>query len=153
MTQTSAPSGSNPFQLVLRRALVPTIAAGVLAALVLGLVNGLSAGLSGLVGVLIATAFFGSGMFVVSKIVRDTTNPVQFMAVGMAVYFAQVIVLLFVLIAARQNDVLDTRSAGIAMLVAVLVWQVAQMITWCRAQMPIYDETADPAASPSEPAR
>ncbi len=155
VTQPSAPEGSNPFAMVLRRALWPTALAGVLTALVLGVVNGLDAGLAGLLGAVVATGFFGSGMLVVSRVVRDTSNPLHFMAVGMAVYLAQVIGLLFVLILARRSDSLDSVAAGIAMLVSVIVWQVAQVLAWRSARVPVYDQaaqtaTADPVRSTAE---
>jgi hypothetical protein len=63
-----------------------------------------------------------------------------FMAVGMTVYLAQVLVLLGVLVVARRVDALDSRAAGIAMLVTVVVWQVAQMRAWRRARVPVYDQ-------------
>jgi hypothetical protein len=72
------------------------------------------------------------------------------MAVGMTVYFAQVIVLFGVLILARQVDAFDSRSAGIAMLVAILSWQVAQMRAWRRARVPVYDEQPQAETPPEE---
>lgn len=139
MTQQSPPAGSNPFTVVLRGALLPAAVAGAVAALVLGLFRGPGGGISALVGAAIALAFFVSGLFVVGRFVRDTTNPLLFMAVGMSVYLAQVLVLLGVLVVARRVDALDSWAAGVAMLVTVIVWQVAQVITWRRARVPVYD--------------
>jgi ATP synthase protein I len=139
MTQQTAPKGSNPFHVVLRGALLPAAAAGAAAAVVLGLARGPAGGISAAIGVLIALAFFASGLLVIARFVTDTNNPMLFMAVGMTVYFAQVLVLLGVLIAARRIDALDSWAAGVAMLVAVIVWQVAQMMAWRRARVPVYD--------------
>ena len=61
--------------------------------MVLGLARGLDGGLSALVGVAIAIAFFASGLLLMDKLVRDR-DPMLFMAVGMAIYFAQVLLLL-----------------------------------------------------------
>ena len=99
MTQQSAQTGSYPFSATLRGALVPTVVAGGIAALVLGLVRGVAGGVSGLVGVAIAVVFFASGLLLMDKLVRDR-DPMLFMAVGMAIYFAQVLLLLGVLIVA-----------------------------------------------------
>lgn len=134
----STGTGDNPFRLVLRRAMVPTAVAGVLAAIVLWLVRDLTAFWSGLVGAGIALGFFVSGMLMMAKFVRDM-EPMQFMAVGLATYFAQVIVLLGVLVVARQIDALDSWSAGVAMLVSIVVWQVAQVVAWRQARVPVYD--------------
>lgn len=142
MTQQSAQTGSYPFSATLRGSLVPAVVAGVLTSVVLGLARGLDGGLSALVGVGIAIAFFASGLLLMDKLVRDR-NPMLFMAVGMSVYLAQVLVLLGVLVLARRVDALDSRAAGIAMLVTVVVWQVAQMRAWRNARVPVYDTPAE----------
>lgn len=134
-------AGDNPFRLVLRRAMVPTAITGVVASLILWVVRDATAWWSGLVGSAIALGFFVSGMVMMSRFVRRR-DPMLFMAVGMATYFAQIIVLLGVLIVARQIDALDSWSAGVAMLACIIVWQVAQVIAWRQARVPIYDETS-----------
>ena len=147
MTQQSAQTGSYPFSATLRGSLVPALVAGVLAAVVLGLLRGVDGAVSAIVGVAIAIAFFASGLLLMDKLVRDK-NPMLFMAVGMSVYLAQVMVLLGVLVIARRVDSLDSRAAGIAMLVTVVVWQVAQMRAWRQARVLVYDT---PAEAPPEP--
>ena len=135
------------FSVLLRGALPPALVVGLLASLVVGVVSGPRAGVSGLVGVVIAVAFFASGLLVVSRVVVDTANPMLFMAVGMAVYFAQVLALLGVLLLATAVDVFDTRSAGIVVLVTVVAWEAAQLRAWRHARVPIYDAVALPEAS------
>ena len=147
MTQQSAQTGSYPFSATLRGSLVPALVTGVLTAVVLGLLRGVDGAVSAVVGVAIAIAFFASGLLLMDKLVRDK-NPMLFMAVGMSVYLAQVMVLLGVLVIARRVDSLDSRAAGIAMLVTVVVWQVAQMRAWRQARVPVYDT---PAQAPTEP--
>lgn len=156
MTQNSAQTGSYPFSATLRGSLVPALVAGVVTAIVLGIFRGLDGGISALVGVAIAIGFFTSGLLLMDKLVRDK-NPMLFMAVGMSVYLAQVIVLLGVLVLARRVESLDSRAAGIAMLVTVVVWQVAQMRAWRQARVPVYDlpseGVADRSSGPHEPAK
>jgi hypothetical protein len=135
----SATTGSYPFSATLRGSIVPALAAGLATSVVLAVVRGMAGGVSAVVGVVIAIAFFASGLLLMDRLVRDR-DPMLFMAVGMAVYLAQVLVLLGVLIVARRVDALDSRAAGIAMLVTVLVWQAAQMQAWRRARVPVYDE-------------
>ncbi|GAA2733258.1 hypothetical protein GCM10009867_10860 [Pedococcus aerophilus] len=151
MTQQSAQTGSYPFSATLRGSLVPTLVVGLVTSVVLALVRGVDGGLSAVVGVVIAVVFFASGLLVMDKVVKDK-NPVLFMAVGMSVYFAQVLVLLGVLVVARRVDSLDSRAAGIAMLVAVVTWQVAQMRAWRNARVPVYDTPAEGAPTPGSPA-
>jgi uncharacterized membrane protein len=148
MTQQSAQTGSYPFSATLRGALVPTVVAGGIAALVLGLVRGVAGGVSGLVGVAIAVVFFASGLLLMDKLVRDR-DPMLFMAVGMAIYFAQVLLLLGVLIVAGKVESLDSWAAGVAMLVAVLAWQVGQVRAWRRARVPVYDPQDESPAGPA----
>ncbi len=138
---------SAAFSVLLRGALPPAVVVGVIASLVVGAVSGPRAGASGVVGVVIAVAFFASGLLAVSRLVVDTGNPMLFMAVGMAVYFAQVLALLGVLVLATTIAVFDTQSAGIVVLATVIAWEVAQMRAWQRARVPIYDNVTLPAPS------
>ncbi|GAB3069907.1 MULTISPECIES: hypothetical protein [unclassified Phycicoccus] len=142
MTQQSAQTGSYPFSATLRGALVPTLVAGGVATVVLALTRGLDGGVSALVGVAIAVVFFGSGLLLMDKLVRDR-DPMLFMAVGMAIYFGQVLLLLGVLVVAGRIESLDSWAAGVAMLVAVLAWQVGQVRAWRRARVPVYDPPSD----------
>lgn len=144
-------SATIAFSVLLRGALPPTVATGLLAAVVLGLVNGPVGGVSALVGATVVIAFFASGLLAVSRVVVDTGNPMLFMAVGMAVYFAQVLALFGVLVVAGQVESFDSRSAGIAMFVCVLVWQVAQMRAWRRARVPVYDNITLPISADGHP--
>jgi ATP synthase protein I len=145
MTQPSAPTGSYPFSATLRGSLVPAVIAGAVTAVALGLFRGVGGAVSGLVGVAIAIAFFASGLLLMDKLVRDR-NPMLFMAVGMSVYLAQVLVLLGVLVLARRVESLDSRAAGIAMLVTVVVWQIAQLRAWRQARVPVYDTPSESVA-------
>jgi hypothetical protein len=138
MTHDSSRTGY-PFSATLRSSVWPSVVAGGVAAILLGLTRGVDGAASGLVGVAIAIAFFASGLLLMDRLVRGR-DPMLFMAVGMTVYLAQVLVLLGVLVVARRVDALDSRAAGIAMLVTVVVWQVAQMRAWRRARVPVYDQ-------------
>lgn len=140
------------FSVLLRGALPPTVVAGVVTAAIIWAMNGTQAGVSALIGVVITVAFFASGLLVMSRVVVDTGNPMLFMAVGMAVYFAQVIALFGVLWVGKSSASFDTRAAGIAILVCVLVWQAAQMRAWRRARVPVYDNAGSGTGSTGGPA-
>lgn len=134
------------FAVLLRGALPPALVVGAVASLVVGVVSGPRAGVSGLVGVVIAVAFFASGLLAVSRLVVDSGNPMLFMAVGMAVYFAQVLALFAVLLLAVNIEAFDTRSAGIVVLATVVAWEAAQLSAWRRARVPTYDAVTLPDA-------
>ena len=137
--RTGVPVADDPFRVVLHGALLPAGIVGLVATLVLWIVRGTDGGVSALGGVVVALAFFASGLVMMSRFVKSA-DPMTFMAVGLATYFGQVIVLFGVLVLARQIDSLDAVAAGIAMLVVILVWQVAQVVAWRRARVPVYDE-------------
>lgn len=130
---------------VLRSALPVTVAAGVVTSAVQLVLHGRSGGLAGLVGTAVAAVFFSSGLLVLGKVVTDARNPVLFMAVGLATYGAQVLLLLLVLVVARRVPSFDSVSAGVAALVCVVVWQVAQVRAWRRARIPVYDDVTLPS--------
>lgn len=136
--RAQAPRVDSVFTVMLRKSLPPAVIAGVLTAGLQGMLDGPRAAGSGLFGVLVAVAFFASALVVMARFVTEG-QPLLFMAVGMTVYFAQVIVLLGVLVLARRSEMLDMPAAGIAMLVVVLVWQVAQVRAWRGARVPVYD--------------
>ena len=127
---------------MLRQSFPPAAAVGLLAALLVGLLQGSVPGLSAAMGLVLALAFFASGLALTARFVRSA-DPLLFMAVGMSVYCAQVLALLVVLIVAREQESLDLRAAGLGMFVTILVWQVAQVRAWRRARVPVYDADAD----------
>ncbi len=101
MTDPAPPAEATagaPFAAMLRGALVPSSIAGALAVVVVVVWRGGDALAGGLLGLVVAVAFFASGMFLLSRLVRDA-SPHAFFAVAMTVYLGQVIGLLLVIIA------------------------------------------------------
>ncbi len=145
-TQRSAPHAGAPFGAMLRGALLPSVLAGLLTVGVLVGVRGTDALAGALIGLLVSIGFFASGMFLLSRLVRDA-SPHAFFAVAMAVYFGQVIVLLLVIIAFKNADWVDGVALGIVALVVTLVWQVFAMVALRRARILVYDE---PSRTPKE---
>ena len=62
-TQSSEPHAGAPFGVMLRGALVPSVLAGLLAAVVLVGVRGVDALAGALIGLVVSVAFFASGMY------------------------------------------------------------------------------------------
>jgi ATP synthase protein I len=126
---------------MLRGALLPSVLAGLLTVALLVAVRGVDALAGALIGLVVAVAFFASGMFLLSRLVRSA-SPTAFFAVAMAVYFGQIIFLLLVIIAFIDAAWVDGVALGLVVLVVTLVWQVFAMIALRKARIPVYDEPA-----------
>jgi ATP synthase protein I len=133
------PSAGAPFATALRGALAPSAVCGTLAVVVITVVRGGSALVSAGLGLVVALAFFGSGLFLMSRLVRST-SPQAFVAVAMSVYLGQVLLLLLFMIAFYNAAWLDGPAFGWAALVVTLSWQVFSMRAWRRARTLVYDE-------------
>ena len=107
MTPAAGPaqgSAGAPFGTMLRAALLPSTVIGVVTAIIVVLVRGTHAIAGSTFGLAVALAFFGFGMLVLSKLVREANVHLLF-AVAMTVYFAQVIgLLIVVLIVSDAHD-------------------------------------------------
>jgi ATP synthase protein I len=137
-TQSSAPHAGAPFGAMLRGALLPSVLAGLLTVVVLVAIRGVDALAGALIGLVVAVAFFASGMFLLSRLVRSA-SPHAFVAVAMAVYLGQV----FVIIAFKNADWVDGVALGLVALVVTIAWQVFAMIALRRARTLVYDEPSE----------
>ncbi len=147
MTPTTSGHAGAPFGHMLRAALVPSAGLGLVPVIVYAVTDGARGGFSGLLGWAVALAFFGSGMFLMSRLVRSA-SPHAFFAIAMAVYFGQVIGLLLFLIAFHGRPWVHGTALGVAALVVTLVWQVFAMRGLRSARIPVYDD--DASALPGE---
>jgi ATP synthase protein I len=130
-----------PFAVMLRGALVPSLAAGAVTVVVLTVVRGSEALAGGVLGLVVSVLFYASGMFMLSRLVRST-SPHAFFAVAMAVYLAQVIALLLFIIVFRGAEWVDGFALGVTALVVTLAWQLFAMRALRRAPLPVYDDPA-----------
>ena len=142
-TRSSASHAGAPFGAMLRGALLPSVLAGLLTVALLVAVRGVGALAGALIGLVVAIAFFASGMFLLSRLVRSA-SPTAFVAVAMAVYFGQIIFLLLVILAFIDADWVDGVALGLVVLVVTLVWQAFAMISLRKARIPVYDEPVTP---------
>ena len=133
-TRSTSPHAGAPFGAMLRGALLPSLLAGLLTVAVLVGVRGTEALAGAVIGLVVSIGFFASGMFLLSRLVRDA-SPHAFFAVAMAVYFGQVIVLLLVIMAFKDADWVDGVALGIVALVVTIVWQVFAMVALRRARV------------------
>lgn len=144
---SAAPAAGAPFAVMLRGALLPSAIAGLLTVVAYAVLSGPRAASSALLGAIVALAFFGSGMVLLSRLVRSA-NPFAFLAVGMSVYFGQVLALLVFMIVFRDREWIDGPALGIAALVITLVWQVFAIRAFRSARFPVYDTPAEASAAP-----
>jgi ATP synthase protein I len=135
---SAEPHAGAPFGAMLRGALLPSLGAGALAVLGMVLWHGTDALAGALIGLAVSVGFFASGMFLLSRLVRSA-SPHAFLAVAMAVYLGQVIVLLLVIMAFKDAAWVDGVALGVVALVVTIVWQVAAMVALRRARIPVYD--------------
>ncbi len=131
-----------PFEIVLRGTLVPSAIAGVIGVIGCALWRGSDSILSGVLGLVVGIAFFASGLVLLSRLLHDR-NPMTFMAVGMAIYLAQVLALLGFMIAFLNADWLDGKAFGVVAFVVTMAWQVFSMRAWRRARIFVYDQPAE----------
>ncbi len=141
-TENRPAAAGAPFGVMLRGALVPASVAGAVAVVVLALVRGGGSVAGGLLGLAVSVAFFASGMFLLSRLVRSA-SPHAFLAVAMAVYLGQVLALLVFFIVFRQASWVDGTALALTALVVTLAWQAFAYRALRSARLPIYDEPAD----------
>jgi ATP synthase protein I len=144
---STEPHAGAPFGVMLRGALVPATLSGLLAVVVVTLWRGADALPGALIGLVVAVGFFASGMFLLSRLVRSA-SPHAFLAVAMAVYLGQVIVLLLVIMAFKDADWVDGVALGVVALVVTVAWQVFAMRALRRARLPVYDPPTDSGQAP-----
>lgn len=139
----ATPPVGAPFAVMLRGALLPTLAAGVLVVVGFGVTRGAAGAGAAAIGVAIAVLFFAAGLKVMIRIVE--ANPVAVFAGAMAVYLGQLIFLGVVVIVLRPVTWLDGWACGIAVFVTTIVWQVFQVRAYLRMRKPVYDDPGRPA--------
>ena len=142
MTDRSAtrePGPGAPFAVMLRGALVPASLAGLATVVVLAVVRGTGSIAGSLLGLAVSVAFYASGMFLLSRLVRSA-SPHAFLAVAMAVYLGQVLALLVFFVVFRSASWVDGTALAVTALVVTLAWQAFAYRAMRTARMPIYDE-------------
>ena len=139
---STEPHAGAPFGVMLRGALVPATLSGLVAVVLVVLWRGADALPGALIGLVVAVGFFASGMFLLSRLVRSA-SPHAFLAVAMAVYLGQVIVLLLVIMAFKDADWVDGVALGVVALVVTVAWQVFAIRALRHARIPVYDPPTD----------
>lgn len=126
-----------PAAVVLRRTVVPTLAVGAVGLIVIWALRGGPGATSALLGLVVAVAFFTSGIVLLQRFAAGG-NPMTFIAVGMAVYLGQLLILFFVMIVLGRADWLDGKAFAAEVLLSIVVWQVFQIRAWRSARVSVY---------------
>ncbi|WP_424211768.1 hypothetical protein ACN20G_06515 [Streptomyces sp. BI20] len=125
---------------------VPTAAAGVVAAIVSGVVAGGKGALGAVFGCVIVMLFMGSGFVALQRTARKLPHLFQMM--GLALYTVQIL-LLFVFVAVfRDTTLFNPRAFAIVLVVSTLVWVGAQARAHMKAKILYVETDADKTGKP-----
>ncbi|MDC5697359.1 hypothetical protein OO014_08835 [Intrasporangium calvum] len=141
-SRTGAPS---PVRSMLRTSLafsavsVPVITLGA------WLLRGSDGVASGLLGAVVAVAFFVVGAQGMRAVIAGDAG--LSMAGALVVYIGQLIALVAVFLALRGAEWLDGRAFAAAAIIQTLVWQVGQVVGFRRGRHEIYPDVTLPSGS------
>ncbi|GAB7190435.1 hypothetical protein NUM3379_11410 [Kineococcus sp. NUM-3379] len=151
MSQNTAGARTeDPFGVLLRRSVLPTLVAGALCAVGAGLWRGPAGGLSAALGAAIVVLFFGARLLVMRRAAR--TNPQMLLVIALAVYTGKVVLLGIAMLVLTQVAGVDTRTLGLTVLLTAVVWLAAEMRGFVRLRIPVFATGRDdtpPGASGS----
>jgi ATP synthase protein I len=129
---------------LLGRSSIAAVAGLVLCAVPAGLLNGGSGALSSLLGGLLVMLFFGISLLVGHFVGRH--NPSGAIGMFVATYFIKVVGFAAVLFVVGTPDWLDGRWFVIGAVVAVVLWQAAEIHGFSRARLQIYNDPEEKEA-------
>lgn len=130
---------------IIRGAAIPTAAAGVLTVTGAAIAAGADGAVGAALGVLVAAAFFGSGLLALAEVGRRW--PDLFFGAAFVVYTTQMGVLLLLLLLLRDASFLHGRAFACGVAVGTAVWLAGQVRVHMRLKTP-YVEPRSAAASP-----
>jgi len=137
-TAALAPTRS---RLLLRLALLPSVVAALICAVVGGLLEGGPGLLGAAAGGTLVIAFFWFGQTVL-QLVR-TLEPGYFFLFAMLTYLLQVVALLATFASFRRNpqwsEHVSTTSLGLSIVACTAVWSVGLVVAATKERIPLYD--------------
>ena len=132
---------------ILRGAAVPTALVGCCAVVVGAVLAGGEGALSAALGTALVAAFFALGLYALGRI--GERWPELLMGAALAVYAAQILLLLIPLGLLRDATFVHGRVFGLTMLVCVVTWLASQTRAQLRLKVPYVQP--DPPAEASQP--
>ncbi|MER6030768.1 hypothetical protein [Streptomyces sp. NPDC001851] len=132
----------------LLRIAVPTAAAGVVAVAVSGAVAGGKGALGAAVGVLLAIAYMGIGLYVLQWTAK--TLPQLFQAMGLMLYVAQLLLVMLFLAVFKGTTLFNTRAFAFSLIAATVVWMAAQTRAHLKAKIFYVDPDSHEGEKPEK---
>lgn len=118
---------------ILRAALIPTVAAGVLAVVVAAFVGGGKAALGAALGALVVVVFFTVGLVVVGRASRVSAYAA--MNAAILTYLVKIGVLFALIVAFKDTTLFDTKAFGLTIILCTLVWTGFEVRGFSRLQI------------------
>jgi len=114
---------------VLRRATLITLVVGVVCTVVGTVVSGPKGLIAGVLGTLIAVAFFAVGQYIVARVLRN--SPETAFMTAMAVYMGQILLLFVILLLVRDATFFAPKVFAATIIACTLAWIFASAtLTW-----------------------
>jgi ATP synthase protein I len=111
--------------LVLRRAGLGTVVAGVIVVVISGLVAGSSGAIGAILGTILVVAFFSVGQFVLGAVLKS--NPQMALTMALTLYLVKVGFLLLIIVLFADTTLFDTKTFAAAILTGTMVWTVVEV--------------------------
>ncbi|MFH8608271.1 hypothetical protein ACH4D5_12350 [Streptomyces sp. NPDC018029] len=112
---------------------VPTAAVGAIVAAVSAVVAGGKGAIGAVVGTLVVIAFMGLGLFVLQRTAKSL--PQLFQAMGMMLYVAQLLLLLFFVALFKDTTLFSPKAFAVGLVVATVAWMAAQARAHMKAKI------------------
>ncbi|OQR65235.1 hypothetical protein B6E66_04400 [Streptomyces maremycinicus] len=109
---------------ILAQAAVPTVAVGVIAAVVSGVVAGGKGVIGAVVALVVVIAFMGLGLYVLQRTAKSL--PHLFQGMGLMLYTTQILLLFVFMTAFKDTTLFNPKAFAITLLVGTLAWIGAQ---------------------------
>lgn len=128
------------FSAMLRTALVPSSACGLVGVIVLWATRGPSGAIGSVGGVAVSLVFFVVGLLVMRRL--SDGNPMTLMIAALAVFLGQIIFLGVIILALGNVTRLDGVAFGVGAFVVAIAWQVFQILAFVRSRRPVFEPSA-----------
>lgn len=111
--------------LVLRRAGLGTVVAGVVVVIISAIVAGSSGAVGAILGTILVVVFFSVGQFVLGAVLKS--NPQMALTMALTLYLVKVGILLLIIILFADTTLFNTKTFAAAILTGTLVWTVVEV--------------------------
>jgi len=129
------------YAVILRRSAMLTAPVALLMIVLGGVLSGSKGLLGAIIGVGLVIAFFGISALVVSRAAR--VNPQAMMAAAVGTFLVKILVLIILLGTFQNSTAFSGRWFGLTVIVCVITYSAAQMVSAMRLKMPYVEPDRD----------